>query len=94
MIVWAGISVLSWLWGQAPGVADTGKRAAEIALGQAEQVIPGIKKQIEDAIPGIKEQITTRVVSRAPVIGRKLLQQRGRASVTVTQKAPTWLNRG
>lgn len=57
LFVWAGISLLAWLWGQAPGVAETGKRAAGVALEQAEQVIPGVREKVEQVVPGLKKQI-------------------------------------
>jgi hypothetical protein len=68
LIIWAGISALSWLSGQAPAAAETGKRLASVVLGQVEQAIPGVrekieqvipevKNQLEDAVPGVKERV-------------------------------------
>lgn len=57
LIVWAGISSVSWLWGQAPAVAESGKRVASLALGQAEQSIPGVREQVEQYAPDLRKQI-------------------------------------
>jgi len=61
VIIWAGISALSWLWGQAPSVAETGRNAASVVLGQAEQVIPGVRERIEQVVPGVQKQIENAV---------------------------------
>lgn len=56
LVVWAGIAILSWLWGQAPVVAGAGKRLAGNAIKQVEQVAPGLRQQAEQWVPGAKEQ--------------------------------------
>lgn len=57
LLVWAGIAILSWLWGQAPAATEAGKRLAGDAMSQVEQVAPGIKEQAGQWLPaGVKEQ--------------------------------------
>ena len=56
LLLWAGVAILSWLWGQAPTVAEAGKRLAGDAMTQVGQVAPGLQKQAEQLMPGAKEQ--------------------------------------
>lgn len=57
LLVWAGVAILSWLWGQAPAMTEAGKRFAGEAITQVEQLAPGLKDQAELWAPGVKEQI-------------------------------------
>lgn len=57
LLIWAGITVLSWLWSQAPTMTEAGKRFTGEAVTQVEQLTPGLKGQVEQWIPGAKEQI-------------------------------------
>lgn len=56
LMAWAAIAVLSWLWGQAPGVTEAGKRLTGGAVTQIEQVAPGLKGQVDQWLPGLREQ--------------------------------------
>lgn len=56
LLVWAGIAVLSWLWGHVATATDAGKRFAGEAMTQVEQVAPGLREQAEQWVPGVKEQ--------------------------------------
>jgi hypothetical protein len=47
LMAWAAIAVLSWAWGQLPGLADSGRQAAGAAMEKVEQVAPGLKGQID-----------------------------------------------
>ena len=53
LLAWAGIAILFWLWGQAPGVSEAGKRLAGQAVTQIEQVAPGLKEQVGQWLPGL-----------------------------------------
>lgn len=53
LMAWAGIAILFWLWGQAPGVSEAGKRLAGQAVTQIEQVAPGLKEQVGQWLPGL-----------------------------------------
>jgi hypothetical protein len=57
LLIWAGISVLSWLWGQAPAAANVGNRVVGDAIGQLEQAAPGLKEQIGLWVPGLKDLV-------------------------------------
>lgn len=50
LVAWAGIALLSWLWGQFSLLGETGKRLAGETMTQVEQ-------QIEQVTPELKEQI-------------------------------------
>jgi len=63
LIAWAGITILSWLWGQAPTVSEAGKRLAGEAVTQIEQVAPGLKKQVGRWLPGLSEELPVSDVS-------------------------------
>ena len=56
LMAWAAIAILSWLWGQAPTVTETGKRLTGGAVTQIEQVAPGLRKQVDQWLPGLREQ--------------------------------------
>lgn len=53
LLTWAGIALLSWLWGQFPAATETGRRLAGEAMTQIEQVAPGLKEQIGQWVPGL-----------------------------------------
>jgi len=55
LMAWAGIAILFWLWGQAPGVSEAGKRLAGEAVTQIEKVAPGLKEQVGQWLPGLGE---------------------------------------
>ncbi len=57
LLVWAGIAILSWLWGQIPAMTEAGKRFANEAITQVEQVAPGVRDQAVQWLPGVKEQV-------------------------------------
>jgi len=57
LLVWAAISLLSWLWTQGGTVGELGKRVAGDALTQVEQVAPGLREQAEQWLPvDVREQ--------------------------------------
>ena len=58
LFVWAGIAVLSWLWGQVPTAATAGNRLVGDAMTQIEQSAPGLKEQIGQWVPGLKDQVS------------------------------------
>lgn len=57
LLIWAGITILSWLWSQAPTITEAGKRFTGEAVTQVEQLTPGLKGQVEQWVPGAKAQI-------------------------------------
>lgn len=57
LLVWAGIAVLSWLWGLVPTAATSGNRLVGDAMTQIEQSAPGLKEQIGQWVPELKEQV-------------------------------------
>ena len=57
LLVWAGISILSWLWGQMPVAADAGNRFVGEAMTQIEKTAPGLKDQVDQWVPGLKQQV-------------------------------------
>jgi len=57
LLVWAGLALLSWLWAQGRMVTDAGVRAADGALTQVEQVVPGFKDQAGQWLPAVTEQL-------------------------------------
>lgn len=57
LLAWAGITILSWLWGQAPAVTETGKRVAGEAAAQIEQAAPALRDQVEQWAPGLTERL-------------------------------------
>lgn len=57
ILAWAAITMLSWLWGQIPAMAESGRQAAGAAMEKVEQVAPGLKTQLgplldEAGLPG------------------------------------------
>lgn len=68
LVVWAGIAILSWLWGLVPTATTAGNRLVDDAMTQIEQSAPGLKEQIGVWVPGLKEQ----VAQWAPSLGGEL----------------------
>ncbi len=56
-LLWAGVTILLWLLGQAPTMTETGKRFASEAMTQVEQIAPEMREQAEQWLPGAKESI-------------------------------------
>jgi hypothetical protein len=56
LMAWAAIALLSWLWGQAPTMIDSGRQAAGSAIERAGEVVPGVREALEpwvgSVIPG------------------------------------------
>lgn len=67
LFTWAGIALLSWLWGQFPTATEAGKRLAREAMTQIEQVAPGLKEQVGQWVPGLVEEPPASDVSGADV---------------------------
>lgn len=63
LVAWAGIALLSWLWGQFSVLSETGKRLAGETMTQVEQVTPGLKEQIGQWVPDLAENPPTSDVS-------------------------------
>lgn len=63
LVAWAGIALLSWLWGQFPTATEAGRRLANDAATQIEQVVPGLKEQIGQWVPDLAESPATSDVS-------------------------------
>jgi len=63
LVAWAGIALLSWLWGQFSVLSETGKRFAGETMTQIEQVVPGLKEQIGQWVPDLVENPPTSDVS-------------------------------
>jgi len=55
LVAWAGIALLSWLWGQFSVLSETGKRLAGETMTQVEQVTPRLKEQIGQWVPDLAE---------------------------------------
>lgn len=69
LMIWAAVAVVSWLWGQAPTAAEAGKRVADVALAQVEQVAPGLKEQAAALLPGAAKDVPTMRDVSGPDIG-------------------------
>ncbi len=67
LVTWAGIALLSWLWGQFPMATEAGKRLAGEAMTQIEQVAPGVKEQVGQWVPGLVGEPPASDVSGADV---------------------------
>lgn len=63
LVTWAGIALLSWLFGQSPTATEAGRRLAGDAMTQIERVVPGLKEQIGQWMPDLKENPPTSDVS-------------------------------
>lgn len=57
LIGWGAVAIVSWLWGQAPGAMDAGKRIGGEAAARIEQAAPGLREQAEKWAPGLAEQL-------------------------------------
>jgi hypothetical protein len=57
MIVWAGISLLSWLWSQGQSMSENGKQILGAATTQVEQFAPALSEQAGKWLPGLQDQI-------------------------------------
>jgi hypothetical protein len=53
LVTWAGIALLSWLWGLFPTATEAGRRLASDAMTQIEQVVPGLKDEIVQWVPDL-----------------------------------------
>lgn len=47
LLVWAGISLASWLWSQAPHLAETGKEVAKESMALVDKASPELKQGAE-----------------------------------------------
>jgi 4-hydroxybenzoate polyprenyltransferase len=54
--IWLLVAGVSWLWGQVPGAAEAGKRAAGVAIEQVEKSVPGAKEQLGIWLPGVVKE--------------------------------------
>lgn len=53
VLAWAAVAVLSWVWGQASNVADSGRQAAGSVYERVEQAVPGVAQVLEPWIGGV-----------------------------------------
>lgn len=53
LLAWATTMVLTWAWGQAASVADSGKRAAGSVDKRVEQAVPGVAQVLEPWIGSV-----------------------------------------
>tara|TARA_R110001592_G_scaffold66503_2_gene204320 strand:+ start:10121 stop:10744 length:624 start_codon:yes stop_codon:yes gene_type:complete len=57
LLIWTVIAALSWLFSQVATVSDVGKRFADEAVTQVEQIAPGLREQAGQWVPaGVKDQ--------------------------------------
>lgn len=64
LLVWAGVAVLGWVFGQAQGLVGTAREAAvgptQAVLEQVERVVPGVREQLDGHlgayVPGLKAE--------------------------------------
>lgn len=56
LALWALVAGVSWLWGQAPGAAEAGKRAAGMAIEQVEKSVPEAREQLGVWLPGVLKE--------------------------------------
>lgn len=52
LLAWAAVAVLTWAWGQATGVVDTGRQAAGGVLERVEQAVPGVAQALAPWVGG------------------------------------------
>lgn len=57
LLAWAAIAVLSWAWGQASSVADTGRQAAGSVYERVEQAVPGVAQVLEPWIGDLSKSV-------------------------------------
>lgn len=52
IVVWLAVAILSWVWNQAPALAESGRQGISTALDKMGQVAPEMKNQLEPLISG------------------------------------------
>ena len=62
LMAWAVIALLSWIWGQAPTMIESGRQAAGSAIERAGAAVPGVREALEpwvgSVIPGAERAAT------------------------------------
>ena len=85
LMVWAGLALLGWLFGQAQTWMGDAPEAVRGAVNQAEQAVPGAREKIGEWVPALKPAQPQRDVSgsdlgpvpRYPGLARTLWQRDG-----------------
>lgn len=52
LLAWAAIALMSWLWGQASGLAESGKQATGVVMERAGEVAPELKARLDPLLRG------------------------------------------
>ncbi|MGV8990431.1 MAG: hypothetical protein ACOH1Q_03410 [Thiobacillus sp.] len=89
LLIWAGVALISWFFGQAQGVLGTAPQTARGALDQVAQAVPGIREKLGEFVPALKQPPTQSDVSgndigpvaRYPGLVRTSWQQAGKQVV-------------
>jgi len=63
LMIWAGLALLGWLFGQAQGWMGSAPEAVRGAVEQAEQAVPGAREKLGEILPAFKTASPRRDVS-------------------------------
>lgn len=63
LLIWAGVTLMSWFFGQAQGLLGIAPQAARGALEQVEQAMPGVREKLGEFVPALKPSQPQRDVS-------------------------------
>ena len=63
LLIWAGLTLLGWLFGQAQGWMSGAPEAARGAIGQVEQAVPDAREKLGAWLPALKPAPLRRDVS-------------------------------
>lgn len=96
LMIWAGLTLLGWLFGQAQGLMGNAPQTVRGAVEQAEQAVPGAREKLGEFLPTFKAATPRRDVSgtdlgpvpRYPGLARTYWQRDGqRATIEYQGKA-------
>lgn len=65
LMIWAGVTLLGWLFGQAQSVMGNAPQTVRGAVEQAEQAVPGAREKLGEWVPALKTAPPPRDVSGA-----------------------------
>ena len=86
LMIWAGLALLGWLFGQAQGLMGNAPETVRGAVEQAEQAVPGAREKLGEILPTFKTTSPQRDVSgtdlgpvpRYPGLARTQWQREGK----------------
>ena len=65
LMIWAGLTLLGWLFGQAQSLMGNAPETVRGAVEQAEQAVPSAREKLAEILPGFKTAEPQRDVSGA-----------------------------